>query len=77
MGKAQRRLLPPHLDLHLEVLVPKKKELLLQQQEDGESQNTFSWTGWMEKASQPQRPLLYVISTSLQFYFFQLWIYLL
>jgi hypothetical protein len=27
----------------------------------GESQNTFSWTGWMEKASRPWRPLLYVM----------------
>ncbi len=26
MGKDQRRLLPPHLDLHLEVFVPKKKK---------------------------------------------------
>jgi hypothetical protein len=25
MGKDRRRLLPPHLDLHLEVFVPKKK----------------------------------------------------
>jgi hypothetical protein len=27
MGKDRRWLLPPHLDLHLEVLVPKKKEI--------------------------------------------------
>jgi hypothetical protein len=27
MGKDWRRLLPPHLDLHLEVFVPKKKEI--------------------------------------------------
>jgi hypothetical protein len=26
MGKDQRRLLPPHLDLHLEFFVPKKKK---------------------------------------------------
>jgi hypothetical protein len=26
MGKDWRRLLPPHLDLHLEVFVPKKKK---------------------------------------------------
>jgi hypothetical protein len=26
MGKDQSRLLPPHLDLHLEVFVPKKKK---------------------------------------------------
>jgi hypothetical protein len=33
MGKDQRRLLPPHLDLHLEVFVPRRKRLL--QQEEG------------------------------------------
>jgi hypothetical protein len=27
MGKDWRQLLPPHLDLHLEVFVPKKKEV--------------------------------------------------
>jgi hypothetical protein len=27
MRKDWRRLLPPHLDLHLEVFVPKKKEI--------------------------------------------------
>jgi hypothetical protein len=27
MGKDWRRLLPPHLDLHLEVFIPKKKEI--------------------------------------------------
>jgi hypothetical protein len=38
----------------------------LQQQEDGESHNTFSWTGWMigwmdgwmEKTSQPRCPFI-------------------
>jgi hypothetical protein len=46
MGKDRRRILLPHLDLHLEVFVLKKGRRLLQQ-EDGESQNTFSWTVWM------------------------------
>jgi hypothetical protein len=27
MGKGRRQLQPPHLDLHLEVFVPKKKEI--------------------------------------------------
>jgi hypothetical protein len=26
MGKDRRRLLPPHLDLHLKVFIPKKKK---------------------------------------------------
>jgi hypothetical protein len=46
MGKDQKRFLSPHLDLHLEVFVPKKKEIAAAGGW-GESQNTFSCTGWM------------------------------
>jgi hypothetical protein len=28
MGKDRRQLLPPHMDLHLEVFVPKNKEII-------------------------------------------------
>jgi hypothetical protein len=35
------------LDLHLEVFGLRRR--LLQQEEDGESHNTFSWTGWMTR----------------------------
>jgi hypothetical protein len=68
MGKDQRQLLPLHLDLHLEVFIPKKKKeiaaaaggwgvteyLQLDWMDDGTD-------GWMEKTSRPPRPLLYVI----------------
>jgi hypothetical protein len=47
MEKDQRHLLLSHLDLHLEVFIPRSRRKLLQQEEDGESQNTFSRTGWM------------------------------
>jgi hypothetical protein len=36
---------------HVELEKMKKKEngWLLQEEEDGESQNTFNWTGWMTR----------------------------
>jgi hypothetical protein len=69
MVKDRRRLPPPHQDLQLEVFVPKTKKeiaaaggwgvteyLQLDWMDDGTDE-------WMEKASRPRRPLLYVIST--------------
>jgi hypothetical protein len=62
MGKDWRWFLSPHLDLHLEVFFPKKKEIVatagrwrvteylqLDWMDDGTD-------GWMEKASRPQHP---------------------
>ncbi len=68
MGKDRRRLLPPHLGLHLEVFIPKKEiapaggwgvtEYLQLDWMDDETD------GWMKKASQPRRPLLYVMMSN-------------
>jgi hypothetical protein len=65
MGKNRRQLLQPHLDLHLEVFIPKRKEIAaaggwgvtkyLQLDLMDDEMN-----GWMEKASQPQRLSLIV-----------------
>jgi hypothetical protein len=76
MGKDRRQLLSLHLDLHLEVFVPKKKKeivaaaagwgvieyLRLDWMNDG----TY---GWMEKISLSRRPLLYVILTLSNLYY--------
>ncbi len=67
MRKDRRRLLPPHLDLHLEVFVPKKKEIAAAGGWGVTEYLQLDWMddrtdGWMEKASRPRRPLLYVIA---------------
>jgi hypothetical protein len=67
MGKDRRRLLSPHLDLHLEVFVPKKMKIAAAGGWGVTEYLQLDWIddgtdGWMEKASQPQHPLLYVIS---------------
>jgi hypothetical protein len=61
--------LPPHLDLHLEVFVPKKKKEIVAVVAGGWvviEHLQLDWMddrtdGWMEKVSRPRRPLLYVI----------------
>jgi hypothetical protein len=62
MGEDRRWLLPPHLDLHLEVFVPKKKEIAAAAGGWGSHRiPSAGLNGWMEKASRSQHPLLYVI----------------
>jgi hypothetical protein len=56
MGKDRRRLLLPHLDLHLEVFVPKKKEIAAAGGWGVTEYLELDWmddgtNGWMEKAS--------------------------
>jgi hypothetical protein len=69
MGKDRRQLLPSHLDLHLEVFVPKKKEIAAATGGWGVTEYLqLVWMdeetdGWMEKASRPRGPLLYVITS--------------
>jgi hypothetical protein len=63
MGKDRRRLLQPHLDLHLEVFVPKRKEIVAGGGWGVTKYLQLDWmddemNGWMEKASRPQRPSL-------------------
>jgi hypothetical protein len=68
MGKDWRQLLQPHLDLHLEVFVPKKKEIAAAAGGWGVTEYLqLDWMddgtdGWKEKASQPRLYVMGLVS---------------